>query len=608
VFHELSLGGEMESRATRLWDLARRFAVIGSAVALLDAAASTALAQGQAPAKAAPAAAKAAPAAAKKAAPAAHKKAAFDATRCLDCHQPIKAFYETGKHRTVGCNVCHDKLTEHSANRRVRPTTNMDSAVCGTCHEPQFRTQFAMNYHSKARKEKSLADGHSPNPAWDLLMMPHGFTAETNKPRAHAFTVLDQFLVDRAFGGRFQPKEGWQYLVKEGNFRVWDVIEDRFPDNTDQKVFVPGTRAAANPVCWTCKSADLILDWAYMGDPAAGAPWSRTSRVVELVKNVNHARNCIFCHDPHSAGPRIVRDALIQAITRPEKDTLFHGDIRAPKVQVHDLGVRGYTRKIATLSRYDSKLQCGQCHVEYIGNPGLDLDTGKPFTMADPRANTFPYRDVWGTLEFYTRINFRDFRHAVTGALLIKNQHPEVEHYYGSPHQKAGIDCHQCHMPKIKDKKTGRTFTSHQSMSPRHYIRETCLTCHDKWTEQQAKYVIDSLHDRIQGKTRKAEFWLMRMIGKFEDAVNLGVPESVLAQVRERHTVAHMHWEWWTASNGHWFHNPDQATKSLNQSMATSQEAIKLLDDAMAERRKVLFAPAAAAAAAAAPAPAPAKK
>jgi tetratricopeptide (TPR) repeat protein len=46
------------------------------------------------------------------------------------------------------------------------------------------------------------------------------------------------------------------------------------------------------------------------------------------------------------------------------------------------------------------------------------------------------------------------------------------------------------------------------------------------------------------------------LIDKFEEARNLGVDES-LNQAREKHTVAHQHWEWWTASNGHAFHNPE---------------------------------------------------
>jgi len=544
--------------------------------------------------------------AAKAAAPA-KKQASFDASGCFGCHAPIKSFHDEGKHKGLACTTCHTGIDAHLGDVKKRPATNMDPAVCGTCHQNQFKSQFTTNYEKPGRKEKSLAAGPSPNPSWDKLMAPHGFTREHAEARSHKFMVIDQFVVDRAFGGRFEAKDGWQYLVKEGNLKTWDVIKDNYPDNSDQKVFKPGTAAAANPVCWSCKSADLILDWAYMGDPVPTAKWSRTSKVVDLVKNVNHAMNCFMCHDPHSAKPRVVRDGLIDAMTRPEKDTLFHKDERAAKIEVVDLGVRGHTRKIAKLDRYDTKLQCGQCHVEYNCNPGFDPTTGKPIGMDDRRTNLFPFKDVQGTLDYYTKINFRDFRHAITGAALIKSQHPDVENYYGSKHQKAGVECHQCHMPKVKDPKSGKTFTSHWQTSPKHYIKETCLTCHSEWSEKQAKYVMESLHGRIQGKTRKAEYWLTRMVDKFEEAKNLGVDEAALNQVREKHTVAHQHWEWWTASNGHAFHNPEAATTSLNKSIATSQEGIKILDDAMAAKRKASTTTAAAPAPAPAPAPAAAK-
>jgi len=352
----------------------------------------------------------------------------------------------------------------------------------------------------------------------------------------------------------------------------------------------------------SCKTQDHILDWAYMGDPAPTAKWSRTSKVVEFVKDVNHAMNCFFCHDPHAAKPRVVRDALIQALTRPEKDTLWHQDTRAGKIEVKDLGVRGHTRKIAMLDRYDTKLQCGQCHVEYNCNPGTDPTTGQPIGMADQRANHFPFKSVNEIGKHYTDLKFRDFRHQITGALLWKGQHPDVENYYGSKHQKAGVECHQCHMPKIKDAKTGKTYTSHWQTSPKHYIKQTCLQCHDEWSEKQAKYVMESLNARIQGKTRKAEYWLTRMIDRFEEAKGLGVDEATLNQVREKHYEAHIHWEWWTASNGAAFHNPDQTTESLAKSVTLSQEGIKLLDDAMAKRRSEQRS------AAAAPAPSPAPK
>ncbi len=106
-------------------------------------------------------------------------------------------------------------------------------------------------------------------------------------------------------------KDGWLFFGENGGFfGVWDKIKDTMPDNNQQKPHKPGTAAAANPVCWTCKSSDLMMDWAYLGDPKAGAKWSRASNPVELVRNINHALNCNLCHDPHSAQPRVIRDAF----------------------------------------------------------------------------------------------------------------------------------------------------------------------------------------------------------------------------------------------------------------------------------------------------------
>jgi formate-dependent nitrite reductase cytochrome c552 subunit len=68
------------------------------------------------------------------------------------------------------------------------------------------------------------------------------------------------------------------------------------------------------------------------------------------------------------------------------------------------------------------------------------------------------------------------------------------------------------------------------------------------------------------------------------------VDEATLDKVRAKHYEAHVHWEWWTASNGSHFHNPDQATESLNKSMTISQEGIKMLDDAMAAKRTPMAA------------------
>ena len=510
------------------------------------------------------------------------KAKAFDANECYGCHEAVKAFHVDGQHKTVGCDACHGGLDTHSPKGRGRPSTNMDPASCGSCHQNQYRTLYNMNTEKTAHKEKAAAT----NGAMDKILMPHGFTREHNEPRSHAFALYDQVVVDRAFGGRFQNKEGKAGLTRMGgNFKIWDVLVDEFPGEP-HKAFKPGTAAAANPVCMSCKSSDHILDWAYMGDPAPQAKWSRLSKVNEFVKDTNHSLNCNFCHDPHAAKPRIIRDGLIQALTRPQADTLWHKDPKGAKIDVKDLGERGFTRKIAMLSRYDTKLQCGQCHVEYNCNPGTDPTTGQPIGMADRRTNHFPLKAVDDIGQHYKDLKFGDFKHGITGATLWKGQHADAETFYNSAHQKAGVECSACHMPKMKDAKTGKTYTSHWQTSPKHYIKETCLTCHKDWTEKQAVYSIDSLKNRWVGKMRKAEFWLTRLIDKFEQAQNMGVDAAVLNEARARHSEAHIHYEWWSATNGAHFHNPQQFEESINKGMVASQAGIKLLDDAMAKRRE----------------------
>jgi nitrite reductase (cytochrome c-552) len=530
------------------------------------------------------------------------KTKAYDATECYDCHEDVKGFHQTNSHKNVGCDSCHGGLDTHKPKGKGRPSTNMDPANCGTCHENQYRTMYNMNVEKTAMKEKSVATFG----AMDKILMPHGFTREHAEPRSHAFALYDQVVVDRAFGGRFQNKEGKAGLTRMGgNFKIWDVLEDEFPGEP-HKAFKPGTAAAANPVCMSCKSSDHILDWAYLGDPNPAAKWSRLSKVNEFVKDTNHSLNCNFCHDPHTAGPRVIRDGLIQALTRPQADTLWHKDPKGAKIDVKTLGERGFQRKIALLSRYDSKLQCAQCHVEYNCNPGTDPTTGQPIGMGDQRTNHFPLKDVTQIQQHYTDLKFGDFKHGITGAPLWKGQHADTETFYNSTHQKAGAECADCHMPKVKDAKSGKIYTSHWQTSPKHYVKETCLTCHKDWNEQQAVYSIDSLKNKWNGKMRKAEFWLTRLIDKFEAAQNMGVDASVLAEARVKHSEAHIHYEWWSATNGAHFHNPQAFEASINKGMVASQAGIKLLDDAMAKKRTAAAAPAPAPTSAVTPAPTPA--
>lgn len=506
---------------------------------------------------------------------------------CYGCHDPIKQLHTMGKHAKINCVNCHSSLDKHLANPGpdTRPVTDTSWEACGQCHKEQYESFMKVAYHRPARDEKSQLTNRAPNPFWDKLMAGHGFTKEHALTRSHVNMLTDHLVVDRAYGGRFQGKNGWIYILETG--KAWDVLTDREPTTSDQKTFIPQSATAANPVCLQCKSQDQILKWPYMGEPVKGAQWSRTSKPVELVRDLQHGLNCFYCHDPHAAKPRIVRDALIQALTRPEADTLWHKDQKHTNFKVMDMGVRGYTRKIALLDKYDTRLQCGQCHVEYNCNPGYDpknSDISKySVTMADPRTNHFPFKDVLGLYDHYVnQVSFLDFKHALTGGLLWKAQHPEAETYYNSKHAKAGVDCAGCHTPKMKDK-SGKVYTSHFAVTPRVQLKETCLAskCHPTWTEEQAKYTIDSIRAFGKGKMRKAEFWISALIDKILEAKKAGVSPDVIKQAQDQHLRAHILWEYWTAENSDGFHNPELARESLTRSVDESQKGIKILSDAM---------------------------
>jgi formate-dependent nitrite reductase cytochrome c552 subunit len=157
-------------------------------------------------------------------------------------------------------------------------------------------------------------------------------------------------------------------------------------------------------------------------------------------------------------------------------------------------------------------------------------------------------------------------------------------------------------MPRVKDVKTGKFYTSHWQTNPKNYLKETCLQCHRQWNEEQARYVIESMASHYQGKVRHAEFWLAQFIGKFTQAQLIGVSEDALKAARVKHGDAHANWEWWTAANGASFHNLDLAKSSLANSVTASQEGIKILDDAIKAKQAVSAAATGSAASPAAPA------
>ncbi len=525
-----------------------------------------------------------------------------EAKKCYSCHDNIEEFHTGGRHASVNCAHCHEAedhlKTAKNKEMGTRPKTIVDHRACATCHVEQYNSFVQTNLESKARVEKATTKSRSP--LFDKLMEGYGFTKEHNEPRSHAFMLVDQWVVDRAFGGRVQLKD-WTYVNKAelAANSAWNLVVDKDPASSDQKPFMRQVATAVNPVCMNCKTQDHILDWKYMGDEDPKAKWNRSSKPVEFARGVNHALNCFMCHDPHSAAPRVVRDALIQAVVDRKEGTYPQDKVKSEQVKMTKVTFQRDGkdfRAIGLLSKADSNLMCAQCHVEYNCGPGFDCsDPAKPYyvKMSDPRTNLFTWTNVFGYKDKMAVQNkFKDFKHASTGALLPKIQHPEMETYWGSKHERAGVECKDCHMTK-KKAANGKVTTNHQQMSPRYNLKAACLTCHKEWTEDDAKYHMEAIQGYIRGKMAKAEFWLAELIDWIVKGKEAGVPAAALEKAYDNQYDANLYWEWWTAENSDGFHNPVDARESLTRSIDASQAGIKLMKEEIAKlKAPVAMAPA----------------
>ena len=301
---------------------------------------------------------------------------AFDASACLACHAPIKAFYDGGKHKTVGCNACHDGTAEHLADTKKRPVTKTDLATCGGCHQNQYKSYAQMDWHRTARFEKKQTTGPAPDPAYDLLMTPHGFT-QGAQPAARAHVRAARPVRRRPRVRRPLRAEGRLALPRRhpATSRCGTSSSTSIPTTPTRRCSSRARRPRR--IRCACRARRRTTSstgrtWAIRCPAPSGAARRRSS---SSRSRSNHALNCIFCHDPHAAKPRIVRDALIEAVTRTDFPTLYSQDPRKTKVDVKDMGVRGFTRKIGMLERYDGKLQCGAVPRRVQLQPGLQSRT-----------------------------------------------------------------------------------------------------------------------------------------------------------------------------------------------------------------------------------------
>ncbi len=518
-----------------------------------------------------------------------------EAAQCLACHTTIQKLQSRGRHASVNCAACHTVEAQHLASPKAanRPQTRFDFGSCAQCHPAEREDLLSTRYHMEWAKRND-------RPTYSFVMDANGNQKDTQirVPRFHA-GVLADVAVNR-MGGRFAYKN--RSDESRPVEKLWDKVYDTRPEMGDTlELSMPSLAwrpqksvGLANlSVCMRCKSADNMLDWAYLGEPGK-APVHRSSSALPAFRSLNYATNCNYCHDPHSAEPRVTVDYALEALINPEyKDNEFQKRTgkELARVEAIDMGVRGYNRKIGILDRYDSNLMCGQCHLSYHGVTTLRNARGEAIPgLKYPNFATTIFSDgPLAAAEWYEARGLWTNIHPDTGTKYASApSHGQMETVSLSKHGLAGVGCTDCHFAKKAD-----GTSEHQPSLPMYKLENTCLRsgCHGpgtafNWqTPEEAKYQIVLIQQRIRNRTNHWQQTHNRVQNYLKDVklgrIAIGEKEAeALHRAFARSLTAA---SWWFTDYSDGIHNPEMHERDA---VRINRELTAALSAAMASEKK----------------------
>ncbi len=316
-----------------------------------------------------------------------------------------------------------------------------------------------------------------------------------------------------------------EYKQGRGHYHAVEDIRSTLRTAVPQ----PGT-------CWSCKSTDVPRLMNKMG--AADfyhTPWADLG--PEVVNNIG----CQDCHDPKSMNLRITRPALIEAYQRQGK-----------KIEA------------STHQQMRSEV-CAQCHVEYY------------FKGKNEKYLTFPW-DQGVTVEaiqaYYDKVNHVDWTHAISGAPMLKAQHPDWEIFQMGIHFQRGLACADCHMPYRSE--GGVKFTNHKIASPLENMASTCQVCHRESEQTLLQNVLDR-QEKVRQLAGIAEELLVKAHIETRAALDHGATADQLKEIYALIRQAQWRWDFVSATHGGSFHAPIECSRILGNAIDKAAEARTLL-------------------------------
>lgn len=336
--------------------------------------------------------------------------------------------------------------------------------------------------------------------------------------------LLKQMFAGYAFSIDFREERGHAYMLK------------------DQEETKRVTQRKQPGACLHCHSS-IIPAYRKVGDGdvekgfemVCGMEWSEARKLVE------HPVSCIDCHDPKTVQLRVTRPAFqrgIQALAKsdyplphfPSIERWRQGKRKTP----YDVNKEASRQEMRTFS-------CAQCHVEYYFAKGSKV-------LTYPWANGLQVDQIE---KYYDDLDFTDWKHEITGANMLKAQHPEFEMWNQGIHARSGVSCADCHMPY---KREGAIKVSdHHVRSPLLNISRSCQVCH-RYPESEILARAEKSQAKTKALITKAEEAVVDLIQDIAKAQKDGLGDAQLQAARKLHRASQWRVDFAHAENSLGFH------------------------------------------------------
>jgi nitrite reductase (cytochrome c-552) len=425
---------------------------------------------------------------------------------------------------TVGLAALLTNIFQHQQEARspfyrvvALDDTTDDPAVWGKNFPLQYDDYRRTVDQVRTRYGGSEGEPHTPSQA-----DPRSVVAQS---RLQEDPRLRELWAGYAFAQDFREERGHAYMLEDQEFTERQKVTKQ-----------PGT-------CLHCHASVYVpYKRAGNGDLIKGFEALNPMPYFEARKQVRHPVACIDCHDPGTMQLRVTRPGFIEGI-RALKATqgLANYDVNAQATRQE---MRVYV--------------CGQCHVEY-------------YFKGPEKRLTYPWSKgllVDSILAYYDSTGHKDFVHTISGAPVLKAQHPEFEMYNQGIHARSGVACADCHMPYKRE--GAMKISDHHVRSPVLNINRACQTCH-KWSEEELKSRVETIQDRTFEMRNLAIDAVLQLAKEIAAQVRRDSTVPTLRAARDYQRKAQFLADFVEAENSMGFHADQEAARVLAKSIDYSR-------------------------------------